>query len=122
MVEVDLQDFDKWFNGSRCHNIGFAPRDNVVVADLDSNLIREEASKRFVRSDRIDGDTLHRTRGDVQLVFRCLDLPQWKPRMDAHTTRHRKSGFRDRQRGAFPLRPFECGAAAIGSRSGFVDR
>jgi Bifunctional DNA primase/polymerase, N-terminal len=77
----DPQDFDtaKWFNGSRCYNIGFAPRDNVVVVDLDSKPDQGRSVEAF-RAERpeLTGTPLHRTRGGVHLVFRCLDLPQWK--------------------------------------------
>jgi Bifunctional DNA primase/polymerase, N-terminal len=77
----DPQDFDtaKWFKGSRCYNIGFAPRDNVVVVDLDSKPDQGRSVKAF-RAERseLKGTPLHRTRGGVHLVFRCLDLPQWK--------------------------------------------
>ena len=77
----DPQDFDtaKWFNGSRCYNIGFAPRDNVVVADLDSKPDQGRSVEAF-RAERpeLTGTPLHRACGGVHLVFRCLDLPQWK--------------------------------------------
>ena len=52
--KYDPQDCDatKWFNGSGCHNIGFAPRDNVVVVDLDSKPDQGKSVERFLRSGR----------------------------------------------------------------------
>jgi hypothetical protein len=52
--EYDPHDCDvsKWFNGSGCHNIGFAPRNGIVPVDLDSKAVREGASKCSLRSGR----------------------------------------------------------------------
>ena len=41
-------DVTKWFNGSGCHNIGFAPRGNVVVVDLDSKADQGRSAEAFL--------------------------------------------------------------------------
>jgi hypothetical protein len=79
--EYDPQDCDgtKWFNGSGCHNIGFAPRDRVVVVDLDSKPDQGKSVEAFLAErQELMGTPWHRTRGGVHLVYRCRDLPEWK--------------------------------------------
>jgi Bifunctional DNA primase/polymerase, N-terminal len=72
-------DGTKWFNGSSCHNIGFAPRDKVVVVDLDSKPDQGKSVEQFLAErGELTGTPWHRTRGGIHLVYRCRDLPQWK--------------------------------------------
>jgi Bifunctional DNA primase/polymerase, N-terminal len=72
-------DVDKWFNGSGCHNIGFAPRDKVGVVDLDSKEDQGKSVEQFIaeRAELIK-TPWHRTRGGAHVMFRCRDLPEWK--------------------------------------------
>jgi Bifunctional DNA primase/polymerase, N-terminal len=79
--EYDPQDCDghKWFNGSGCHNIAFAPRDKVVVVDLDSKPDKGKSVEQFLAErSELTRTPLHRTRGGAHLVYRCRDLPEWK--------------------------------------------
>ena len=72
-------DVARMFNGSRSHNIGFAPRDKVVVVDLDSKADQGKSVEQFLAErGELTGTPWHWTRGGVHLVYRCRDLPQWK--------------------------------------------
>ena len=98
MVEVNPHDCDvaRMFNGSRSHNIGFAPRDNVVVVDLDSKADQGKSVERFLRSEpELTRTPCYRTRGGVHLVYRCRDLPQWKhPNGRLYHDRLKSQGYR----------------------------
>jgi hypothetical protein len=71
--EYDPQDCDvaKWFNGSRCHNIGFAPRDKVVVVDLDSKPDQGKSVEQFIAERAELIKTLWHAHGGAHVMFRC---------------------------------------------------
>ena len=72
-------DLAKWFNGNRCHNIGFAPRNPIVVVDLDSKKDRGRSVEAFLAEHpELTATPRHRTRGGIHLVYYCRDLPEWK--------------------------------------------
>ena len=63
-------------NNGRCHNIGFAPKNHIVVVDLDSKHDKGESVRRFLAEhpDCTSGP-YHETNGGAHLVFLCHDLP-----------------------------------------------
>ena len=67
-------------NGSgRCHNIGFAPRNAIVVVDLDSKRDQGKSVEALLAErPGLNGTPYHRTNGGVHLLYICRDLPEWK--------------------------------------------
>ena len=70
-------DPERFFNGSKCHNIGFAPKNHVIAIDLDSKPDKGESVRRFLgeHPDRIRGP-YHETNGGAHILFICPDIPQ----------------------------------------------
>ena len=82
--EYDPQDcnIEAMFNANgdgRCHNIGFAPRNAIVVVDLDSKKDQGKSVEALLAErPGLNGTPYHRTNGGAHLLYVCRDLPEWK--------------------------------------------
>jgi DNA polymerase I-like protein with 3'-5' exonuclease and polymerase domains len=80
--EYDAYDCDvpKIFeNNGHCHNIGFAPRNAIVVVDLDSKSDQGKSVRQFLdEHHELQNSPRHSTCNGAHLMFRCQDLPRWK--------------------------------------------
>ena len=68
-------------DNGKCHNIGCAPKNHLIVVDLDSKEDKGESVRKFL-TDNPDcaKGPWHETNGGAHLVFICPDLPKfWRP-------------------------------------------
>jgi DNA polymerase-1 len=71
-------DIDRWFNPKRPYNIGLAPKNGLVLVDLDSKPDKGASVRAYLdeRSQPVNTPT-HITRGGVHEVYLCPNLPKW---------------------------------------------
>ena len=70
-------DIDRWFNPKRPYNIGLAPKNGLVVVDLDSKPDKGASVRAYLDERPQPATPTHITRGGVHKIYLCLDLPKW---------------------------------------------
>ena len=78
--ETDPQDCDlgKYFAPGRSYNIGIAPKNGLVLIDLDSKPDQGKSVQKFLEEhSELDRIPRHATRGGGHVISFCPDLPQW---------------------------------------------
>jgi DNA polymerase I-like protein with 3'-5' exonuclease and polymerase domains len=71
-------DIDRWFNPKRPYNIGVAPKNGLVLVDLDSKVDKGASVQAYLhKRPELSNTPTHISRGGVHKVYLCPDLPKF---------------------------------------------